>query len=119
MLLAGARDSQASAVILLFSGALVGAPAAALSWHLEPAVWPFLAATSALELAYFVLLGVAYTHAELSLVYPLARGLAPVLVLAGALVVTGAGTSPRQIAGVVLVGAGIVLVRGLRRGRGG
>jgi drug/metabolite transporter (DMT)-like permease len=31
---------------------------------------------------------------------------------------TGAGTTPRQVGGVLLVGSGILLVRGLRRGRG-
>jgi drug/metabolite transporter (DMT)-like permease len=52
-------------------------------------------------------------------VYPLARGLAPVLVLAGAVVFTAASTSGRQVGGVVLVCSGILLVRGVGRGRGG
>lgn len=64
------------------------------------------------------MLAFAYTHAELSIVYPLARGLAPVLVLVGAVVLTGAGTTPAQVTGVVLVAAGILFVRGVRRGRG-
>ena len=117
-LLAGARDSQAFAAIVLLVGAVVGAPAAALDWHFEAAGWPFLLATCVLELAYFALLAYAYTHSELSLVYPLARGLAPVLVLLGAVLVTGAGTTARQVGGVLLVCAGILLVRGLGRGRG-
>lgn len=118
LLLAGARDSQAFAAIVLLVGAVVGAPAAALFWEFERAGWPFLVATSALELTYFSLLAYAYTHAELSVVYPLARGLAPILVLAGAVAFTGAGTTPRQVAGVLLVASGILLVRGPRRGRG-
>jgi drug/metabolite transporter (DMT)-like permease len=118
MLLAGARDSQAFAAIVLLTGAVVGAPGAVFFWDFHTAVWPFLVATSALELTYFMLLAFAYTRAELSVVYPLARGLAPVLVLAGAVVFTNAGTSGKQIAGVLLVGAGILLVRGVRRGRG-
>jgi drug/metabolite transporter (DMT)-like permease len=118
MLLAGARDSQAFAAIVLLVGAVAGAPVAALGWRLDSGVWPFLVATSALELAYFALLAFAYTRAELSVVYPLARGLAPVLVLAGAVAFTGVGTTPRQVAGVLIVAAGILLVRGVRRGRG-
>jgi drug/metabolite transporter (DMT)-like permease len=118
LLLAGARDSHAFAVVVLLVGAIVGAPAAVFFWDFHAAVWPFLIATSALELTYFALLAFAYTRAELSVVYPLARGLAPVLVLAGAVVFTDADTSLRQVSGVVLVGAGILLVRGLRRGRG-
>jgi drug/metabolite transporter (DMT)-like permease len=118
LLLAGARDSQAFAALVLLVGAVVGAPACLFFWQLDASVWPFLIATSALELTYFVLLAHAYNRAELSVVYPLARGLAPVLVLAGAVVVTDAGTTARQVAGVLLVGTGILLVRGVRRGRG-
>jgi drug/metabolite transporter (DMT)-like permease len=118
MLLAGARDSQAFAAIVLLVAAVAGAPVAALYWRLDAGVWPYLAATSVLELTYFALLAYAYTHAALSVVYPLARGLAPVLVLVGAVVLTGAATTRRQVAGVLVVATGIVLVRGLRRGRG-
>ena len=118
LLLAGSEDSQSFAAVVLVAAAVVGAPVAALDWHVEQRVWPFLAATSALELTYFVLLALAYTRADLSLVYPLARGLAPVLVLAGAVLVTGVSTSAQQVIGVVLVCIGVLLVRGLGRGRG-
>jgi drug/metabolite transporter (DMT)-like permease len=118
LLLAGARDSHAFAVVVLLVGALVGAPAAAFFWDFHAAVWPFVLASAALELVYFGLLAFAYTHAELSVVYPLARGLAPVLVLAAAVAFTGANTTLRQVCGVVLVGAGIMFVRGIRGGRG-
>jgi drug/metabolite transporter (DMT)-like permease len=117
-LLAGARDSSAFAAVVLLTGAVVGAPVAAFGWRLDSGVWPFLAATCALELVYFALLAFAYTRSELSVVYPLARGLAPVLVLAGAVAFTGAGTTARQVAGVLTIAAGILLVRGVRRGRG-
>jgi drug/metabolite transporter (DMT)-like permease len=103
---------------VLLVGALVGAPVAVFFWDFHAAVWPYLIASSALELTYFGLLAFAYTHAELSVVYPLARGLAPVLVLAGAVAFTGADTTARQASGVVLVAAGIMLVRGIRGGRG-
>ena len=118
LLLAGARDSQAFAAVVLLVGAVVGAPAAVFFWDFHSAVWPFLIATSVLELTYFILLAYAYTRLELSVVYPLARGLAPVLVLGVAVVFTGAGTSARQVGGVLLVGTGILLVRGFRGGRG-
>jgi drug/metabolite transporter (DMT)-like permease len=104
--------------VVLLVGAVVGAPAAVFFWELHAGVWPYLVATSALELAYFALLAHAYDRAELSVVYPLARGLAPVLVLAGAVAFTGADTTSKQVGGVLLVACGILLVRGLRRGRG-
>ena len=117
-LLAGARDSQAFAAVALLVGAVIGAPVCVFFWDFHAAVWPFLIATSFLELTYFALLAFAYTRAELSVVYPLARGLAPVLVLTAAVAFTSAQTTARQVVGVVLVGAGILLVRGARRGRG-
>jgi drug/metabolite transporter (DMT)-like permease len=98
--------------------AVVAAPFAAVWWELDAAAWPYVAASSALEVGYFALLAAAYRRAELSVVYPLARGLAPVFVLVGAVAVTGAGTSSAQALGVVLVAGGVFLVRGLGHGRG-
>jgi drug/metabolite transporter (DMT)-like permease len=81
----------------------------------EPEAIPWLAASGVLELAYFFTLAAAYQRAELSLVYPLARGGAPVLVLLGA-VATGYEPSGVEVLGVLAVAAGVVLVRGLRGG---
>jgi drug/metabolite transporter (DMT)-like permease len=98
------------------SAAVVGAPLAAVVWRFESAAWPYAAASAVLELAYFALLAAAYRRAELSLVYPLARGLAPVFVLLGAIAFTTADTSAEQVLGVALVAIGVLLVRGLRGG---
>jgi len=51
----------------------------------------------------------------LSVVYPLARGAAPVLVLLGGVIVLGNSSSWGQATGVVFVGMGILLVRGFGR----
>lgn len=117
LLLARARDTEAATAVALLVAVVAFAPVAALAWDAEASVWPFLVATGAFELAYFALLAAAYRRAELSLVYPLARGTAPVLVL-GLGAATGFGASWLQGAGVVLVGIGVVLVRGLGRGAG-
>jgi drug/metabolite transporter (DMT)-like permease len=118
LLLAGARDPEAAVAVAIPVSAVLCAPLAAIWWELDAAALPFVATSSALEVAYFALLAAAYGRAELSVVYPLARGLAPVLVLVGAVTVTGAATSPAQVLGVLLVALGVVFVRGLRRGRG-
>jgi drug/metabolite transporter (DMT)-like permease len=118
LLLAGAKDVEAATAVALPVSALLVAPVAIVFWRMDAAAWPFVAVSSGLELVYFTLLAAAYRRAELSVVYPLARGLAPVLVLAGAVVFTAAGTTAHQVLGVLLVAAGILLVRGLRRGRG-
>lgn len=118
LLLAGARDTQAFAAVALLVSIVAAAPFAIVFWRFDSDVWPFLIAGSLLQLLYFALLAFAYTHAELSVVYPLARGLAPVFVLVGAVVLTGADTTSLQVVGVLVVATGVLLVRGARRGKG-
>jgi drug/metabolite transporter (DMT)-like permease len=115
LLLAGSRDTEATTAIVLVVGAVVGIPFAIVWWDVDARAWPFVAASSVLEVSYFALLAAAYRRAELSVVYPLARGFAPVLVLVGAVAFTGATTSAPQVVGVLLVATGILLVRGFRR----
>ena len=50
----------------------------------------------------------------MSVVYPVARGVAPTIVLLAGIVVLGYGTSWAQAAGVVLVGLGVLAIRGVR-----
>ena len=119
VLLRGSADVAARTVAVLVLSVLLFAPAAAATWRVQAAAVPYIAASSALEAVYFVLLTAAYRRRELSVVYPVARGSAPALVLAGTAVVLGRAVSSAQIAGVLLVAAGVVLVRGLRRGADG
>jgi drug/metabolite transporter (DMT)-like permease len=114
MLLARARDIESSTAVALITAELVFAPVVVWTWDAHRAVWPFLIASGLLQLTYFALLGTAYRLVPLSVVYPIARGGAPVLVLLAGAVVLGRATSWTQVAAVVLVVAGILLVRGFR-----
>jgi drug/metabolite transporter (DMT)-like permease len=121
LLLAGSKDVEGATAAALPCGVLLFAPAAAATWRLEPEAWPFVVASTALEIGYVVVLVQAYKRADLSLVYPVARGLAPVLVLAASVAFLGFGTSAGEVVGVSLVGGGVVLVRetrGRAQGRG-
>jgi drug/metabolite transporter (DMT)-like permease len=115
LLLARARDPESATVIALVAAVVAFAPVTAVTWQLDNRVWPFIAVTSVLQLTYFALLAAAYRTAELSFVYPLARGLAPVLVLLVGAAALGHATSGGQIAGVILIASGVLLVRGFRR----
>jgi drug/metabolite transporter (DMT)-like permease len=115
LLLARARDPEAASAVVLVVALVAYAPVAAFTWRVESAALPYAAASSVLQLGYVVLLAAAYRRAELSIVYPISRGAAPVLVLLVGVAALGAGTSLQQAAGVCLVGLGILLVRGLRR----
>jgi drug/metabolite transporter (DMT)-like permease len=114
VLVAGSRDTQAATAAALVVSLVAFAPVAAGTWRIESRAVPFIAASAALELGYFALLALAYERAQLSLVYPLTRGLAPLLVLVVSVLALGAGSGPGEAAGVVLVALGIVLVRGGR-----
>jgi drug/metabolite transporter (DMT)-like permease len=119
VLLRGSEDVEARTAVVLGLSVILFAPVAAATWSVSWAVAPYIAASAALETAYFALLVVAYRRRELSVVYPIARGSAPLLVLLGTAVVLGRRVSAGAAIGVCLVAGGIVLVRGIRRGTEG
>jgi drug/metabolite transporter (DMT)-like permease len=115
LLLARARDSEAATAVAMVVAVVVFAPVAAATWRVEESAWPYIVASGTFQLLYFALLARAYRSSALSLVYPLARGLAPVLVLGVGVIVLDTGTSGAQVAGVLLVACGVLLIRGPRR----
>jgi drug/metabolite transporter (DMT)-like permease len=113
VLLARAHDVRAATTVALAVGVVLFAPAAFVTWDVESDAIPWIATSAALEIVYFALLTGAYRRSDLSLVYPIARGVAPVLVLIGA-ALAGAALGGLQALGVLLVGGGVLLVRGVR-----
>lgn len=120
LVLARAPDARLGAAgQMLVSTVAWAAPALAV-WRIEPAAIPYLAAAAVLQLAYFALLAAAYAEGELSLVYPLARGGAPVIVVLIAAAGAGGAVSAVQVLGILAVAGGVIAVRGVRgpwRGR--
>ena len=108
------REPEAAFAVLLVVGVLAFAPATVFTWQVHASALPYVAASGACELGYFAFLAAAYRVSEVSLVYPVARGTAPVLVLLGAVVFLGRGASAGQVVGIVAVASGILLVRGFR-----
>jgi drug/metabolite transporter (DMT)-like permease len=74
----------------------------------DPQCYPWLMATMFVHVAYFLTLAEAYKHADLSLAYPLMRGIAPILV-AGISFATGELLSSIQTMGILIIGFGIML----------
>jgi drug/metabolite transporter (DMT)-like permease len=72
-------------------------------------VWPWALASGVLHLGYNLFLVRAYRHADLSVVYPIARGAAPLMTLAGSLFLTQDGTSLGMAAAVVILVVGLML----------
>ncbi len=95
----------------------VGVPAAIVAWVAidRPAV-PIeaigLAVVSGfLEFLYFVFLSAAYRRGELSVVYPIARGSAPLLAVLAGVVILGERLGILGAAGVAALAAGILVLQ--------
>jgi drug/metabolite transporter (DMT)-like permease len=106
-------EPEAAVALMLLIGVVAFTPVTALTWRVEVEAVPYIVASALLELGYFAFLAAAYRAADVGLVYPVARGSAPVLALLGAVVIMGRSTSAGQIVGVVAVTIGILLVCGV------
>ena len=72
--------------------------------------WLLLAGSVLFHLIYKSFLTIAYTRGDLSRVYPIARGTAPMIVLVVSLLILSDVVTGSQIFGILLVGVGIVLM---------
>jgi drug/metabolite transporter (DMT)-like permease len=115
LLLARADDTESATAVALAAGVALFTLPALLTWRVDADAWPYVVGSTVFELGYVATLAAALRRGDLTVVYPLARGSAPVLVLAVSAGVLGAATSGGQVAGIALVAAGVLLVRGVRR----
>jgi drug/metabolite transporter (DMT)-like permease len=117
ILLKMAGDPLRSATVGMAAASLVGVPMA-LAWWLatgRPAIpleaWALGLASGGVEVLYFVFLSTAYRRGDLSVVYPMARGTAPLLAVVIAVVVLDERLPPVAWLGVALLVAGLLLVQ--------
>ncbi len=94
-----------SAILLLPLLPFVALPAAA---------WPFLMASLVVHTIYLIALVKAFEAADMSSVYPVMRGIAPLLSAMGAVVFLGDSISLLVACGIALVSAGIAAVAFIR-----
>lgn len=95
------------------SGAILASPLALYLFFTSPpdsTGWLFIAGTVALHIAYFFTLGRAYKHGDLSLVYPVARGLGLVLIPIIGVTVLAESVSVYAALGIALIFVGVVAV---------
>lgn len=83
-----------------------------------PESWPYIWASTALHTAYFVFLVNAYRYGDLSHVYPIARGSAPLIVAVVSVAIVGETLSRQAVLSVVLIALGIMSLT-LTRGASG
>lgn len=74
------------------------------------ASWPWIAVSAVLHSGYKIFLIRAYEHGDMSQVYPLARGSAPLIVALAGVFVLAEGLTPIKLAAVCVIGLGVMLM---------
>jgi drug/metabolite transporter (DMT)-like permease len=129
VLLKTAGDPLRTATTGIVVAAAIAAPAALVGWLLagRPAIPSEVVGlallSAAIEVAFFVLLSAAYRRGDLSVVYPIARGTAPLLAVLIGVAVLGERLAPVGWLGVGLLLGGLITLqrpwRVVRRAAGG
>jgi drug/metabolite transporter (DMT)-like permease len=94
-------------LVVLFAG-VATAPFLPFVDFPGPAVWPYIAASMAIHIAYYVALVGAYRAGDLSHGYPLMRGIAPLLTSLCAVWWLGEAPRPLVWVGIVLICGGVL-----------
>lgn len=103
-------DRLLSMVAIRATGLLIGLVALPFVDSPAPQSWKWLALTATVHFAYYALLIRSYDVGDMSVVYPLARGLAPVLTTIAALVLIDEELSRGQLLAVGLISLGIMIL---------
>ncbi len=99
-------DHFLSTALIVAGSALIGILILPFASFPLPASLPYLAASILIHVVYFVLLVQAYRKGDLSLLYPLMRGIPPAITALAAFVLLGESFSLMGWAGVLLVSGG-------------
>ena len=114
----GIKDQLLAFGLIGAGGIVVAIPLVILFPFPLSACWPYLLASVVIHVFYNLLLMRSYRHGAFGQVYPLARGTSPLVVTVLAAVFAAERPSAPQVAGVLVVSAGLaVLVLAGRRAR--
>ena len=116
----GIKDQTLAFALIGVGGTAVSVPLVIVAAMPRSASWPYLLASVAIHVFYNLLLMQCYRLGEFSQVYPLARGVSPLVVTILAAVFVHEHLAFFQVVGVVIVSAGLAfLVFGGRRAPAG
>jgi phosphonate utilization associated putative membrane protein len=113
-LIKSGRDKSLDTALVHSLGIFIAVPLVLYTGLPAAASWPYMFASMAIHLGYYIALAGAYKHGELGLTYPVMRGCAPLLVAMGSFAFIGEGISGMGWLGVATVCVG-VLTLGLSR----
>jgi drug/metabolite transporter (DMT)-like permease len=109
-LVKASADKLALTVLVCCAAALWSLPAVMLLPAPAPESWRFIAQSALIHLFYFSFVGLAYARVDLSVAYPLMRGLPPLATTALAMAWLGEAPGLTALAGVGLVSAGLLVL---------
>lgn len=109
-LLKGGTDRLKDSFLVAIGCAVFGLALIAFNGLPAPAAWPFLAVSMAVHALYWLTVVKGYDAGDLSHVYTLSRGGAPVLVAIGAALAAHEIPSPGDAGGILLVSVGVLAV---------
>jgi drug/metabolite transporter (DMT)-like permease len=115
----GIKDQTLAFALIGVGGAAVSIPLVIVAVLPRSSCWPYLLASVAIHVFYNLLLMQCYRLGEFSQVYPLARGVSPLVVTILAAVFVHEHLAFFQVVGVVIVSAGLAFLvfAGRRPGR--
>lgn len=105
-----AKEKQVMMWLALIVGVLCYMPIVIVNPISVVSVWPFIVSSALVESLYYVLLLRAYEHGDFSLVYPMARGTAPALLLVWAALFLGEHPRLFGVIGISLLVLGLIIV---------
>jgi drug/metabolite transporter (DMT)-like permease len=108
LLKADRSDRLATFGVIMTTGTVMGLVAVPFLPSIAFAAWKYLAISVIVHVAYYTFLLKAYSYGDLSHTYPIARGMGPLLVALVSGQFIGEHLRVQDIAGVVLLSAGLV-----------
>jgi drug/metabolite transporter (DMT)-like permease len=112
LLVKRAGEKQVFTWWAIMAGSVCFLPVVIFSPALPTRVYPYILASAVAEAAYFVALTLAYKYGDFSLVYPIARGAAPALLLVWSALFLDEHPTPPGIIGVAILLLGLMVVGG-------
>jgi len=117
-LVKGGADKGVSMAAVVLGQGLFGALALTFATLPDPAAWPYLMGSLVLHLGYQLFLIQSYRFGDLTQVYPVARGVAPLLVAGASALLLGVTFSGLELLAMAMISIGIASVSLVRRGDG-
>ncbi len=109
-LVKSAGDKTVDTALVHFLAALMALPLLLLVGLPSASAAPYIAASLAIHVAYYIALAGAYQHGELGMTYPIMRGFAPLLVALGSGTLLGEQPSAAAWLGTIAITVGVALV---------